>query len=66
MTEAERRAAQKELEAAVGLASRDITDRLNEALTTGLYPDGLPQSLRRVLSTAQIAAVEYGPAPAAD
>lgn len=71
MTAAERRAAQAELQAAVGQSARDITDRLNQAKMDGLYPSdiypkGLPDSLARVLSTVQIAAVEYGPAPAAD
>ncbi len=66
MTAAERRAAQKDLQDTVGALARQSTDLLNQALTTELYPDGLPQTLRRVLSTNQIAAVEYGPAPAAD
>ena len=65
MTDAERLAAQKDLQSAVGQSARDITDHLNQALIDGLYADGLPQTLRRLLSTAQIAAVEYGPAPAA-
>ena len=62
MTAAERRAAQDALKAEVGALTRQLTDKLNEALTTDLFPDGLPQNMRRVLSTAQIAAVEYAPA----
>lgn len=65
MTAAERRAAQKDLQDTVGALARQSTDLLNQALIDGLYPDGLPQTLRRVLSTNQIAAVEYGPAPQA-
>lgn len=70
MTAAERRAAQKELQETVGALARQSTDLLNQAKMDGLYPTdvypkGLPDSLARVLSTNQIAAVEYGPAPQA-
>lgn len=62
MTASERRAAQDALKTEVGALTRQLTDALNAAAMAELYLDGLPSTMRRVLSTAQIAAQEYAPA----